>query len=63
MNNNLPSFARCLLHARALGRNPSQFHFYFCGIMREFTQSFSGLFILGSIAFICFALGVNLFFN
>lgn len=62
--NKQPSFARCVLHVRAIHRNPSGFRFYVCGIARElFTGSFAGLFILGGIAFICFALIVNSFFQ
>lgn len=60
--NSQPSFARCVLHLRAINRNPSQFRFYVRGIVREFTGSLSGLFILGGIVFLCFAFGVNLFF-
>jgi hypothetical protein len=33
-----PSFARCVLHVRAIHRNPSQFRFYLGGIIREFKE-------------------------
>lgn len=59
--NNLPSFARCVLHLRAIHRNPSRVSFYVRGILREF-DNIGGAICVACFAFICFAFGVNLFF-
>lgn len=61
--NNQPSFARCLLHGRALFRNPRGFRFYLGGILREFTQSFSGLFIVAGFGLLLFLELVNYLFQ
>ena len=58
---NQPSFARCVLHVRAIHRNPSALRFYVCGIIREFNNP-CGEIILACVAFLLFAFGVNLFF-
>jgi hypothetical protein len=50
---NQPSFARCVLHLRAINRNPSQFRFYLSGILREFKEC-------GTIA-ICFVFTLFIF--
>lgn len=56
-----PSFARCVLHVRAIHRNPSAFRFYVRGIAREFANP-CGEIILAGIVFLSFCYGVNLFF-
>lgn len=61
MNNTSPSFARCVLHVRAVFRKPSAFRFYALGVLREF-DNVSGAFILGGLALILFCFGVNAFF-
>ena len=57
-----PSFARCVLHARAITRNPSRFRFYVRGIFREFANP-CGEIILAGIVLLSFCFGVNLFFQ
>lgn len=61
MNN--PSFARCLLHGRALFRNPRGFRFYLGGIVREFTQSLSGVVIVSGFGLLLFLELVNYLFQ
>ena len=59
--NKQPSFARCVLHVRAIHRNPSAFRFYVRGIAREFNNP-CGEIILAGIVLLSFCFGVNLFF-
>ena len=47
--NNLPSLARCVLHVRAVTRNPSAFRFYLRGILREFANPFGEFILAGSL--------------
>ena len=57
-----PSLARCVLHVRAIHRNPSGFRFYVRGILREFANP-CGEIILAGIVLLSFCFGVNLFFQ
>lgn len=57
-----PSFARCVLHVRAIHRNPSALRFYVRGILREFANP-CGELILAGIALVLFCFGVNIFFQ
>ena len=61
-NTTVPSFARCVLHVRAIHRNPSAFRFYLGGIVREFTQSLSGLLIVAGFSALLALKIINLFF-
>jgi hypothetical protein len=57
------TFARCLLHARMIGRNPSRWLFYAHGIIREFKEA-SGFALCVVLSLFLFGLGlVNLFFQ
>ena len=47
--NNQPSLARCVLHVRAIHRNPSAFGFYLRGILREFSNPFGEFVLAGSL--------------
>ena len=60
--NSQPSFARCVLHVRAIHRNPSRVSFYVRGILREF-DNLGGAICIGCLAFVLFAFGANAFFN
>jgi hypothetical protein len=60
-NQQQPSFARCILHVRAIHRNPSRFRFYVCGIAREFANP-CGEIMLACLLLVLFCFGVNLFF-
>ena len=63
MKNHTPSFARCILHARSITRNPSRFGFYLRGIIREFKEAspFALVFVAGCSPFFGLCL-INLFF-
>ena len=57
------TFARCLLHARMIGRNPSRFAFYAHGIIREFKEASPfALCVGGSVLFVFGVSLVNSFF-
>jgi hypothetical protein len=63
-NQPIPSFARCVLHVRAIHRNPSQFRFYLSGILREFKEAspFALVFVAGCSPFFGLCI-VNFFFQ
>jgi hypothetical protein len=59
--NTQPSFARCILHVRAVTRTPSRFRFYAGGIIREFSNPFGEFLVAGFFLIILLNL-INLFF-
>ena len=63
MNTQQP-FARCVLHARCVARNPSRLRFYVCGILREFQEATPFALIVGGTCLFCFGVClVNFFFQ
>jgi hypothetical protein len=62
--NSETSCGRCILHVRAIIRNPSRFAFYAGGIIREFKQASPfALCVGGSVLFVFGISLVNLFFQ
>jgi len=57
LDNDNPSFARCLLHGRMMFRNPSRASFYAGGIIREFKEA-TGFALCVVLAFFVFGLSL-----